>query len=876
MKKTLLIALSFIFLTPNFIFADEKKKAEADALFKNRQYQDALDVYLQIPEAERKADVKYNIAECYRRTYNYMQAEAEYIDLVRLEEKPDEVYYHYGLVLMNNNKYDEAKEAFSAYAKLKPEDSRGVKFLQSITWVQDNDYNKSMYDVEPSKLVLNQRSFGLTYFDYGVIVPNLVMDGKDKGNDKLYALYFYPDAGLGNFDSAEMLKGDLGKASVIGSVTFNKDKTKMYFSKVNKSGKDGLSSKGIYVEKVYSADFTDGKWTNVTELPFNSNEFSCAHPSLSADEKELFFVSNMPSGFGGYDIYSCKWESDNWGMPDNLGKNVNTVEDEIFPHINADGSLYFSSVAHAGYGGFDIFKTEKANGKWGEPTNLGGGINSSKDDFAIVFDKTGKKGYISTNRRTGSKKDEIYTFTKRSRSNVLEGVLVDQVTNKPFENNVISLKLADKDGIIKSIENPQDGKFSFKIEDGKAYELLVNADGYKQKKITISKDTVINTLNIGLDKDPVNNEFFALDDIKYKPGTNEFLDESIDALERLYVYLKNNPDINAEIGVHTTILGSPADNLTLSQSRADNVKDYLTKKGISSDRTVAKGYGDTMPLADNSTPLGRKKNNRTELKVLSGGREDGGKKILNVAPDAGGVASFDNLKFNAGSSELDANAVASLNEMANYLKSNPDIVMEIGVHSFTEGTAEENLKMSRERARIIKEFLVAQGIDGDRLIEKGYGSTKKLVNDNSAIGKSKNSRTEFKVVDLGDGKAFSQQTKNRPPSKEEMIYGDMLKSFSGAQVEGLKFFVQVGAFRDISEVNFNFLEDEGDKIIPVNIGDNITRFVFEKSFTNVKEADSLLKKAINKGVYDAWLTTYFNGQRISMARAMEILQKGGN
>jgi hypothetical protein len=150
------------------------------------------------------------------------------------------------------------------------------------------------------------------------------------------------------------------------------------------------------------------------------------------------------------------------------------------------------------------------------------------------------------------------------------------------------------------------------------------------------------------------------------------------------------------------------------------------------------------------------------------------------------------------------------------------------------------------------------------------------VNDNSAIGKSKNSRTEFKVVDLGDGKAFSQQTKNRPPSKEEMIYGDMLKSFSGAQVEGLKFFVQVGAFRDISEVNFNFLEDEGDKIIPVNIGDNITRFVFEKSFTNVREADGLLKKAINKGVYDAWLTTYFNGQRISMAKAMEILQKGGN
>ena len=876
MKRIFSTFLTIVFLLPSILLADEKKISEANIMFKNRQYYEALDAYLAIPEADRTSEVKYKIAECYRRTYNYMQAEAEYIDLMRFDDKPDEAYYHYGLVLMNNNKYEEAKEAFSAYAKLRPEDSRGVKFLQSIKWVMDNDNYKSMYDTEPSKILLNKRSFGVTYYENGVIIPNLVIDGKDKGADNKYALYYLQDAGNGNFDDPTLLKGDFGKSSVIGSVTLNKDGDKMYFSKIISSGKENLSSKGVYVEKIYSADFIEGKWTNVKEVSFNNNEYSCAHPALSPNGQELYFVSNMPSGYGGYDVYVVKWDGDDWGMPENLGKEVNTLEDEIFPYVHEDGALYFSSVAHAGYGGFDVFKTEKKAGKWGEPKNLGGGINSSKDDFAIVFDESGKKGFISTNRRTGSKKDEIYSFTRRARSNVLSGTLVDQVTNQPFENNVISLKLADKDGIISKVENPEDGKFSFKIEDGKAYELLVDADGYKQKKITISKDTVINTLNIGLDKDPVNNEIFSLDGIKYKPGTNEFLDESIEALERMYVYLKNNPDLRVEVGVHSTILGNPTDNLKLSESRAQNIKDYLTRKGIENSRVEAKGYGDSMPLADNNTPQGRKKNNRTEMKILDGGRQDDGKKILNVAPDAGGVASFDNLKFNAGSADLDANAVASLKEMASYLKNNPEIVMEIGVHSFTEATNEENLTMSRERARIIKEFLVAQGINGDRLIEKGYGATKKLVNDNSAIGRAKNTRTEFKVVDLGDGKAFTQQTKNRPPSKEEKIYGDMLQSFSSTQVEGLKFFVQVGAFRNTSEVDFAFLEDGNDKVIAVDIGDNITRFVFDKPYTTVKETDTLLKKAINKGVYDAWITTYYNGQRISMARAMELMQQGAN
>lgn len=428
--------------------------------------------------------------------------------------------------------------------------------------------------------------------------------------------FYYSQISDSGFSKAKPVPGNINTRENEGTLSISADGTSLYFSRCNQPEDFGSC-------EVYYSDLSDRGWTYGTNLgPVINSPAWESQPAISGDGRVLIFSSNRAGGYGGKDLWISQLNRGVWSKPVNLGPQINTRENEESPFFHYDGkSLYFSSTGHPGYGGIDMYMSKLGDdGKWTAPVNLGGTINSSGDDFGMYIDPSGRVGYIQSDRKGGFGGLDIYRFQlpakfKPSAVTYVEGRVIDKLTGKPVAGKVQVVEL--KTGRV--VFNDSVQRFFIPLLPGGNYAMHVNAKGYKLdsrnfQPVESSLDKpfkVLSELETYKANDVIvlKNIFFDTDKFDLKP-------ESETEIKLLEDIMKANPTMVIEVRGHTDNQGNAAYNLDLSKNRAMALVQALVNRGIAVNRFVAKGFGQTKPVASNDTEEGRALNRRIEMVIL--------------------------------------------------------------------------------------------------------------------------------------------------------------------------------------------------------------------------------------------------------------------
>lgn len=484
MKKIKSISLLFLIVLVSSSFAQLKR---ANKYYDNYDYVKAIQLYKKAVKKKDNKEALEKIANSYRLIKNYTQAGVYYSQLMNQANVDPINYFYYGMVLKNNGKIDEAKEQFKKYANSAPNDKKAELSVKSCEEIKLWISKTQQFEV---KLLENINS---AHADFSpVLYKNEMVFVSERTRDMVnYSSYSWNKQPFLNVYSTPVMNGKDGNPAFSkkarpfswrintnyhdGPVCFNTEQNTMYLTRVNyvlnKKDKNFVNLPKIYISKLKGKS-----WGKAEPFQYNSDSYSTAHPSISADGQWLFFVSDMPGGFGGTDIYICKKEGEGWGKPENLGDKINTPGSEVFPYIRKDGALYFSSDGHTGFGGFDIFAATKTDLKYTEVKNLGLPLNSATDDFGIVFNDDNTKGYFSSDRAGGKGADDIYSFTALNKFLTVSGkILLSKNLNDPAKNagvmlmtedgKVISIATTDNTGFFKFDKLDPDKRYMVKLDE---------------------------------------------------------------------------------------------------------------------------------------------------------------------------------------------------------------------------------------------------------------------------------------------------------------------------------------------------------------------------------------------------------------------------
>ncbi len=380
------------------------------------------------------------------------------------------------------------------------------------------------------------------------------------------------------------------------SLAFSPDQNTIYFTRNNYGKKLKRGKNGVNHLKIYRSQYINGGWTEAEELPFNSEDYSTGHPTVSLDGKKMYFVSDRPGGFGDTDIYVVDiLENGAFSEPKNLGRTINTKTKEMFPYVT-ENALYFSSNRARGFGGLDIYRSEGANGLFNEAINLGRPINSNRDDFSFIIDSTGTKGYFASNRTGGKGDDDIYSFAYTPNLNAITGS-VENTSGEAIEQ--ASIILFQDGNLIKEIIADDDGEYSFdNLKPATNYTIVAKKEGFINDSLTVkTKDNKSIKTNHRLkeqqsvDKPIV--ETFEPDNVYFGFDSYKITSSSAKELDKLVAVLKENKGLSLKIKSYTDAIGPKAYNKYLSEKRAQSTKDYIVSQGIDSSRIIsADGYGE--------------------------------------------------------------------------------------------------------------------------------------------------------------------------------------------------------------------------------------------------------------------------------------------
>lgn len=415
-----------------------------------------------------------NLANCYRIIKNYPKAEEWYAKTVAANPNCNPmVYFYYGMVLRNNGKNAEAKKVFQTYLNKDPNDKKATAQVQALDNMQVWLTQTPIYAVaDVTSLNSPQSDISPVFFDNGLLFVSDrgerdVLNGENEpaSGRAFYAIYYatkaYEKDDSVKYASAKKLSKTINKDFHNGPLSVTADGKLMAFNRVDH--RIMMRSKHfVNRPKIFFSERKGHHWSKAKPFPYNSDDYSCAHPALSADGQLLFFASDMPGGFGGKDIWVSKRQSDgSWGKPENLGAEVNTPGDESFPFQRKDGMLFFSSDGHPGLGGLDIFSAANENGKWTSVTNQGAPLNSAYDDFNVVFNEEGSRGYFSSNRPGGVGDDDVYSFKVTSKFVRISGKLLASKNGNDIIPNA-KVDLLTKDGKpVRSTTTDAQGNFKF-------------------------------------------------------------------------------------------------------------------------------------------------------------------------------------------------------------------------------------------------------------------------------------------------------------------------------------------------------------------------------------------------------------------------------
>lgn len=456
--------------------------------------------------------------------------------------------------------------------------------------------------------------------------PCLTIDGKQlaftrKLNGRNEDFFYSNKTNTGHWGTAKPMEGNVNTEQSEGAQNISQDGQWLVFTGCYR--RDGFGGCDLYIS--YK---TEDSWSEAINLggKINSDQWE-AQPCLSPDKRELYFSSRRWGGYGGSDIYVSRMQPNGkWGEPENMGPGINTTADEQCPFIHADNqTLYFTSGFWPGYGDEDLFYVRRQpDGSWSKPVNLGYPINTIDREGTLFIDSDGKTAYYASDRSDSKGGLDIYSFELRenvrpNKTLWVKGKVFDKKTNKNLPSAVELIDLSSKQPVTK-IETNSEGEYLITLPVGKDYAFNINRKGYLfYSDNFLLKDRTPDSIyekNIGLQPLEANasmilkNIFFDINKFELKPASQAELDI-------LVQLLTENPSVKIEIGGHTDNVGKPSDNLILSNNRAKAVVNYLVSKNIPAQRLLAKGYGETKPIADNKTEEGKAQNRRTEMKVIS-------------------------------------------------------------------------------------------------------------------------------------------------------------------------------------------------------------------------------------------------------------------
>ena len=654
MKKILTLLIVALFgLSSNFAQNNSTKKA--DKLFDRLEYVKAAEEYLKLAEKSSDNYVIGRLADAYYNIFNTKDAEKWYAKIVN--DNPDaEIVFRYSEMLKANGKYKESNVWMSKFSEMKPYDTRAIAFRNTPNYLDKIIKKGKRFNVQNLKDVNTVSSdFGAFTFDNALY---LTSGRKQRGSkNKKYD----------NYSADEEYVLDVFKYDVINDVYINENpleaiNTKyhegiiafspsgdtMYFARetyYSKSYykdsivKNGSTNEQISVINLYRAtrctkkeitwknngncNFNKG-W-NVSELEINSAYYSMKNPALSCDGKTLYFSSDMPGGFGNYDIYKSEIKEDGGlGKPINLGQQINTEEQEVFPHMCCDDTLYFSSNGHLGLGGLDVFYSKNVDGKWSNVRNVGLPVNSNSDDFAFKMGEDCTNGFVSSNRSGGLGSDDVYAVKKIKPlcDILLESIVVDSKTDLPIDAALTSIK--DNTGIINnSKETSQDGLVDYMFECEDEIQLLVSKEGYESKMIDIKLlDIDPPLLKIKLDpiKELIIEEKIVLNPIYFEFDKANITNQAAFELDKLVAIMMEYPDMIIRVESYTDSRGPASYNKFLSDKRAKSTAQYVISKGIDENRISGVGMGEEDPKIDCTSGCSKDdhaKNRRSEFIIVS-------------------------------------------------------------------------------------------------------------------------------------------------------------------------------------------------------------------------------------------------------------------
>lgn len=604
MKKAVYIIVCLL-LTAVAAGCRTPKLSEADAQFQRGEYYDASVTYKKVynklrkkEERPQRGEVAFKMGRCYKLLNMSARASAAFQNALRYEYPDSTTHFMLAQALHADGKYAAALRSYDKYLEFCPDDSLAINCAEGCRTAQEIRARGSRYVVKQAKLFNSRRAdFCPMYLGadcdqiyYTSTTEKATGDKKSEITGMKNAdVFFSKKNEKGEWERPEPVEGELNTEFDEGIVAFSPDAQTMYLTKARRELNAPTSV------EIYTSTRSDAKWSAPVKFEITADTLSTfGHPAVSPDGEYLYFVSDMPGGYGGKDIWRISLK-ERQGSLVNLGPDINTEGNDDFPYVRSDGSLYFSSDGHPGMGGLDIFRAtavgDPADMRW-KVENMGFPINSAGDDFGITFGK-GEDGFFSSNRGDARGYDHIYSFEYDPVRITIEGLVMDK-DEEPVKNATI--RIVGNDGSNQKEVARDDGSFSFALQRGVKYVMLAGAKGYLNQKQEFASDSTMEDANYWVEfilpsiskPSVVENIFYDYDKADLRP-------ESKTALNELIAVLHDNPNVTIEMASHTDRWGSDAYNINLSERRAKSVVDYLVENGISRNRLQPHGYGKSRP-----------------------------------------------------------------------------------------------------------------------------------------------------------------------------------------------------------------------------------------------------------------------------------------
>ncbi len=602
-----------LFLTALLLFSCKSAKL-SDAEEKQRigEYFEAADIYRKVytKTSPQKRDLRgyiaYRMAECNRLINNTPRATSAYMNALRYDYPDSIVSLRLGQMYQKSGKYMDAIRHYNDFLLLNPESQLALNGIKGSELAPQWKQNPSRYIVKRMEKFNSRRGefcpmlYGEKY-DQLYFTSSRTPKGANKDKDETISaitgqrnndFFLVKQDEQGNWLAPVELEDEVNTEFDEGTPSFSKDGNTMYYTYC------AQDPEGPRTSEIYVSTRSSAKWGKGTRASIVKDSVTAlGHPAVSPDGKYLYYVSDAVGGFGGKDIFRSRLVGNDFGPMENLGPDINTPGDEMFPYVRDSVTLYFASNGHPGMGGLDLFKaTQDSTGKW-HVENLKAPINSMGDDFGITFEGDKEKGFFSSNRNDARGYDHLYSFELPVITIFIEGIVSD-VDENPIEDATV--RIVGKDGLNEKVLAKKDGTYRVELERDIRYVMMASARGYLNQNFELKtgpeekNETYIVDFYLSPISKPVviENIFYDFDKATLRPESQKALDEMIKMLN-------DNPNVTIELGAHTDRKGSDQYNERLAQRRAQSVVDYLIAGGIEKERLEAKGYGESVPKVIN-------------------------------------------------------------------------------------------------------------------------------------------------------------------------------------------------------------------------------------------------------------------------------------